>query len=87
MHLINTAKKFTEKFLKISECNTEAKFFIKEDRIARVQKELNNNCYKIVIGAGSSGPTTRWGAKNFANLSNSLNETGDYFFFYFMWPK
>ena len=84
LHLINTAKKFTEKFLKISDCNTEAKFFIKEERIAKVQKELNNNSYKIVIGAGSSGPTTRWGAKNFANLINSLNDMGDYFFLFYV---
>ena len=62
-------------------------FFIKEERIAKVQKELNNNSYKIVIGPGSSGPTTRWGAKNFANLINSLNETGDYFFFILCGPN
>ena len=87
LHLINTAKKFTEKFLKTSNCNTEAKFFVKQERIVKVQKELNNNSYKIVIGAGSSGPTTRWGAKNFANLINSLNETGDYFFFILCGPN
>ena len=87
LHLVNTAKKFTEKFLKIDDCNTETKFFINEDRITRVQKKLNNNCYKIVIGAGSSGPTTRWGAKNFANLINSLNEMGDYFFFILCGPN
>ena len=37
LHLINTAKEFTEKFLKISDCKTETKFFIKEDRIKKVQ--------------------------------------------------
>ena len=37
--------------------------------------------FNIVIGAGSSGPDTRWGVKNFSKLINILNEMGDYFFF------
>ena len=37
--------------------------------------------------AGSSGPTTRWGAENFANLINLLNESGDYFFFILCGPN
>ena len=36
---------------------------------------------KIVLGIGSSGPTTKWGYDNFASLINKLNEIGDYHFY------
>ena len=87
LHLVNAAKVFTENFLKIKNCSTETNFFIKKERIDKLLNELNNQSYKIVIGAGSSGPTTRWGSKNFANLMNNLNETGDYFFFILCGPN
>ena len=87
LHLIKTAKSFTENFLKIKNCSTEAKFFIKKEKIANIQKELNNSSFKIVLGVGSSGPTTRWGSKNFARLINKLNEDGDYFFFILCGPN
>jgi hypothetical protein len=41
-------------------------FFIKEERILKINSEFNKNSFRIVIGAGSSGPTTRWGSDNFA---------------------
>ena len=87
LHLVKSAKELTENFLNIDNCLTETNFFIDKDRIKKVQEELNNNSYKIVIGAGSSGPTTRWGSNNYANLINKLNELDDYFFFYFVWSK
>ena len=40
-----------------------------------------------MIGAGSSGVTTRWGSKNFSNLINQLNELDDYFFFILCGPN
>ena len=43
--------------------------------------------FKIVIGAGSSGPSTRWVTKNFSNLINKLNDTGDYYFFILCGPN
>jgi len=48
---------------------------------------LDNSKFKIVIGAGSSGPTTRWGSKNFSKLINHLNKTNDYFFFILCGPN
>ena len=87
LHLVYAAKTLTERFLKIENCRTETTFFIKKERITKVNKEINNNNYKIVIGAGSSGPTTRWGSNNFAHLINSLNKSGDYFFFILCGPK
>ncbi len=75
LHLVNAAKKFTEESLKIKDCPTETNFyFIKE-------KKINKNVYNIVIGAGSSGPTTRWGEENYINLINSLNKVEDLYFF------
>ena len=87
LHLIYAAKSLTKNFLKIDNCETETGFFIKDERILKVNKELANNSYKIVIGAGSSGPTTRWGSDNFAKLINNLNEIGDFFFLILCGPN
>ena len=81
LHLIGAAKKFTEKSLGIDNCSTEAKFFIKKDKIAKIKENFNDGKFKIVIGAGSSGPSTKWVTKNFSNLINKLNDTGNYYFF------
>ena len=87
LHLVNTAKKLTEDFLKINNCPTETNFFIKKEKLDKVYKELDNSKFKIVIGAGSSGPTTRWGSKNFSKLINHLSKTNDYFFFILCGPN
>jgi ADP-heptose:LPS heptosyltransferase len=87
LHLINAAKSLTEKFLKKNDCKTESHFFIKDERIFKINNELNNNSFRIVIGAGSSGPTTRWGSDNFAKLINNLNEIGDFFFLILCGPN
>jgi ADP-heptose:LPS heptosyltransferase len=87
LHLIEAAKKFTEKSLGIDNCLTEAKFFIKKDKIAKINKNYNDGKFKIVIGAGSSGPSTRWVTKNFSNLINKLNDTGNYYFFILCGPN
>ena len=59
LHLVDAAKKFTEKTLGITNCSTEANFFIKENKIQNIKKNIDNKKFKIVIGAGSSGPTTK----------------------------
>lgn len=87
LHLVLAAKELTEKFLKISKCPTETKFFIKKERLNEIKEKYNQEKFKIVIGAGSSGPTTRWGAKNFSELINRLNEVDDYFFFILCGPN
>ena len=86
LHLIEAAKKFTEKSLGINNCPTETNFFIKKNKIEEINKDFDNKKFKIVIGAGSSGPTTRWVTKNFYNLINKLNSTGDYYFFILCGP-
>ena len=86
LHLIEAAKIFTESSLGINNCPTETNFFIKKDKIEEINKNFDNKKLKIVIGAGSSGPTTKWGAENFYNLINKLNNSGNYFFFILCGP-
>ena len=87
LHLIEAAKKFTEKTLKINNCPTETNFYIRKDKIEKFNKNFDNKKFKIVIGAGSSGPSTRWITQNFSNLINKLNDTGDYYFFILCGPN
>jgi ADP-heptose:LPS heptosyltransferase len=87
LHLVDTAKKFTEKSLGVTNCSTETNFFIKENKIQNIRNNLDNRKFIIVIGAGSSGPTTKWGAKNFYDLINKLNNNGDYYFFILCGPN
>jgi ADP-heptose:LPS heptosyltransferase len=87
LHLVNAAKKFTEESLGIANCSTETNFFIKENKIQNIRNNLDNKKFKIVIGAGSSGPTTKWGAKNFYDLINKLNNNGDYYFLILCGPN
>lgn len=87
LHLIKTAKLFTEKTLNITNSPTETKFYIQKERLDKIKSEIKNDCFKIVLGVGSSGPTTRWGSKNFSNLVNNLNKTGKYFFLILCGPN
>ena len=86
LHLVKAAKKLTEDFLRINNCPTETHFFVNKDKLNKIKQEYKNK-FKIVIGAGSSGPTTRWGAKNFSKLINQLNKSDDYFFFLLCGPN
>ena len=86
LHLIHAAKKFTEKFLQIEDCPTETNFHIKKEKLLEIESK-NKDKFKIVIGAGSSGPTTRWGSKNFSNLINKLSRSNDYFFYILCGPN
>ena len=86
LHLVNAAKTFTEKNLKIENCPTETKIFISQKKRELVLKEINKNKKNIIIGAGSSGPTTKWGELNFINLINKLNERKDCFFYILCGP-
>ena len=80
LHLINAAKSLTKKFLNNNDCQTETTFFIEDERILKINNEFSKNSFRIVLGVGSSGPTTRWGSDNFAKLINKLSEIGDFFF-------
>jgi len=86
LHLVHAAKKFTENFLKIKNCPTETNFYINEKNLLK-RNDKNKNSFIIVIGAGSSGPTTRWGSKNFSSLINKLNLTGNFYFYILCGPN
>jgi len=86
LHLIHAAKKFTEKFLQIEDCPTETNFHIKKEKLLEIESKYKDK-FKIVIGAGSSGPTTRWGSKNFSDLINKLSQSNDYFFYILCGPN
>jgi len=86
LHLVKAAKKLTEDFLKINDCPTETSFFVNKYKLNKINEKFENK-FKIVIGAGSSGPTTRWGSKNFSKLINQLNKSDDYFFFLLCGPN
>jgi len=81
LHLIDAAKKFTCESLNIKSCPTETKIVVSKNKINFAKKYFRKDFYNIVIGAGSSGPDTRWGEENFTNLINKLNEVGNYFFY------
>ena len=80
LHLVNAAKKFTEKNLNIQNCPTETTLYIEPLIRDRLIKKINRNKKNIILGVGSSGPTTRWGAENFILLINKLNKQNNYFF-------
>ena len=86
LHLVKAAKLLTEKFLNVDNCQTETNFLINSKKIEKINNEFKNS-FKIVIGAGSSGPTTRWGSENFAKLINKLNENNNYIFFILCGPN
>lgn len=82
LHLVQAAKNFTEKSLKIKNCPTETKFIFKKKKL----KNNNDSKKKILLGIGSSGPTTRWGYDNFASLIIKLNTNKDYYFYLLCGP-
>tara|TARA_B100001057_G_scaffold127674_1_gene126652 strand:+ start:1813 stop:2739 length:927 start_codon:yes stop_codon:yes gene_type:complete len=84
LHLVKTAKIFTEKSLGIKECPTETNIFIDKKKIEKLKR---NNLKKIVLGIGSSGPTTKWGSKNYSDLIKRLNFTHKIFFYLLCGPN
>ena len=71
LHLVEAAKKFTERVINISQCPTETKILVDKQNLG-INK--NNNFKSIILGIGSSGPTTKWGYEKYIGLINHLNE-------------
>ena len=64
MHLVNAAKKFTEIMFRYKVIVLQKQnLFIDPDKVERefAKKKVNFNKINIVLGIGSSGPTTRNG--------------------------
>ena len=84
LHLVKAAKKFTEKCLNINDCPTETKIFINDKKIRNLNKKDKKN---IILGIGSSGPTTKWGYENYTKLIKRLNENKKYYFYLLCGPN
>ena len=87
LHLVNTAKKFTEEVLNIKNCPTETRIFIDKTEKEIASKKIASNKKNIILGVGSSGPTTRWGSNNYINLIKELVKKNDFFFFLLCGPN
>ena len=87
LHLVNAAKKFTEKVLNIENCPTETKIYIDKAEKDIASKKIAGSKKNVILGIGSSGPTTRWGSKNYINLIKKLIEKNDFFFFLLCGPN
>ena len=87
LHLVNAAKKFTEKVLNIKNCPTETRIFIDKTEKDIASKKIVSNKKNIILGIGSSGPTTRWGSNNYINLIKDLVKKNDFFFFLLCGPN
>ena len=87
LHLVEAAKKFVEENLNIKSCPTETKIFISEKNKQIAISNLDKNKKNIIIGAGSSGISQRWGETNYINLIKKLIKKKDCFFYILCGPK
>ena len=78
LHLVNAAKEFTERSLNIDNCPTETKIIVKKNKFENLK---NDKTKKIILGIGSSGPTTKWGYENYISLIRKLNNLGSFHFY------
>ena len=85
--MVEAAKKFTEKFLNIDNCSTETKLSIKEIKKTKALKEISINKKNIIIGAGSSGPSTKWGENNYIDLIRKIKKEKECYFFILCGPN
>ena len=83
LHLVEAAKTFTEIKLNIKNCPTESKIIQNK----KIEKLNNINNKKIILGIGSSGPTTKWGSKNYTSLIKKLNKINKFYFFLLCGPE
>jgi len=87
LHLVKAAKKFTQKILNIDNCPTETKIYINKNVLDREKTNIKKDKINVTLGVGSSGPTTRWGSKNYIELINRLNKKNNFFFFLLCGPS
>ncbi len=83
LHLVEAAKTFTEIKLNIKNCPTESKII----QSKKIEKLKNINNKKIILGIGSSGPTTKWGSKNYTSLIKKLSKINKFYFFLLCGPE
>ena len=72
-HIVNTAKIFTENEIdKI--VSTQPKLILSKEKISDAKKNMSLDHTRVVLGISASGPTKRWGIKNFIRLIEKINE-------------
>ena len=72
-HIVNTAKIFTENELgKI--VSTQPKLIVNKGKISDAKKNMSLDHIRVVLGISASGPTKRWGIKNFIRLIEKIKE-------------
>ena len=73
-NFFKTAKKFTEKILKI-EIDSQSKIYLDKNKIeiAKKKYDISDKTKNIVCGISASGPTKRWDIQNYVRLLESLN--------------
>ena len=81
LHLVDAAKNFTLKNLNLNSCPTETKFFVSNKNREIGKNFIHKDKFNIVLGVGSSGPTTKWGVANYSNLINKLNLENNFYFY------
>ena len=66
--------------MNIDNSKTETKIHLENKTKLLAAQNLKTNHKNIVLGIGSSGPTTKWGIKNYVELAKKLNlKTKNYF--------
>ncbi len=81
LHLVDAAKNFTSECLSLNSCPTETRFFVSNSNRKIGKNIIHEDKFNIVLGVGSSGPTTKWGVENYSNLINRLNLNNNFYFF------
>ena len=84
LHLVTSAKKFTEKVLNLENCPTETVLQLDDQNLDKYKKDETKI---ITLGVGSSGPTTKWGHDNYILLINKLNTLGNFYFYLLCGPE
>ena len=72
-NIVTSAKIFTENELNTI-VSTQPSLNIKKEKFEKVRNNFSKNFKHICLGISASGPTKRWGIKNFIKLCEKIND-------------
>ena len=72
-NIVTSAKNFTENELNTI-VSTQPSLNIKKEKFEKVRNNFSKNFKHICLGISASGPTKRWGIKNFIKLCEKIND-------------
>ncbi len=87
LNLVAAAKEFTEKNLKINKCPTETEIVVNKKLKQIAETNKDKKLKHIVLGIGSSGPTTKWGIENYYKLAKNLNQKHNCLYYILCGPE